>query len=55
MTFTKNTIFNVNTLYLIIAIIFIALLIIEKNLLDLVYLGLITFYYIRIKKHRSSR
>ncbi len=55
MASTKNTIFNLNTLYFFIFVFFIILLIIEKNLVDLVYFGLITFYFIRIKKHRSSR
>ena len=55
MTFTKSTIFNLNTLYFLMFIIFTTLLIVEKNILDLMYFGLITFYYIRIKKYRSSR
>ena len=55
MTSTKNTIFNLNTLYFVLIIFFIIIVIIERDLLDLVYLGLITFYYIRIKKHRRSR
>lgn len=55
MASTKNTIFNLNTLYFLMFIVFITLFNVEKNLLDLVYLGLITFYYIRIKKYRSCR
>lgn len=55
MTPTKNTILNLNTLYIFLVFLFIVIVIIERKLLDLVYLGLITFYYIRIKKYRSSR
>ena len=55
MASTKSTIFNLNTLYFLMFIIFIILFVVERNVLDLVYLGLITFYYIRIKKYRSCR
>ena len=55
MTPTKNTIFSLNTIYILLLIILLILLIIEKNMIDLLYIGLITIYFIRIKKHRSSR
>ncbi len=55
MTTTKNTIFNLNTLYFFFMFLFIIILILEEDLLDLMYLGLITFYYIRIKKYRRGR
>ena len=55
MTSTKNTNFSLNVIYLVISIFLLVLIILEKSILDILYLGLITFYYIRIKKYRSSR
>ena len=55
MTSTKNTNFNLNVIYLVISIFFLVLIVLERNILDIFYLGLITFYYFRIKKYRSSR
>lgn len=55
MTSTKNTSFSLNIIYLLLTIFFFSLIIIERNILDILYLGLITFYYLRIKRHRSSR
>lgn len=55
MTSTNNTIFSLNIIYLVISIFLFGLVVLEKNLLDILYLGLITFYYIKIKKYRSCR
>ena len=55
MTSTKNTNFSSKIIYLLLFVFFFSLIIIEKNILDILYLGLIIFYYFRIKKHRSSR
>ena len=54
MTSTKNTILNLNIIYILAVVFFLVLAFLEKNNLDILYLGLLTFYYIRIKKYRSS-
>lgn len=55
MTSTKNTNIGFNIIYLVISIFLLVLVVLEKNLLDILYFGLLTFYYIRIKKYRSCR
>lgn len=51
---TISKLFNLDTVYL--SVVFILLLLIksEHNILDILYLLLVTFYYIRIKLHRRK-
>ena len=43
---------NLDTIYFIVAIVLFMLIFLERNIIDIIYLGIITYYYIRIKIHR---
>jgi hypothetical protein len=44
-----DKLFNLDTAYLLVVFILLLLIYDEHNILDMLYLGLMTFYYIRIK------
>ena len=50
-----DKLFNLDKAYLLVVFILLLLIYDEHNILDMLYLGLMTFYYIRIKVHRFRR
>ena len=50
-----DKLFNLDTAYLLVVFILLLLIYDEHNILDMLYLDLMTFYYIRIKVHRFIR
>lgn len=52
---TISKLFNLDTVYLSVVFILLVLIHSERNILDILYLGVVTFYYIRIKLHRKKK
>ena len=55
LTISIDKLINLNTVYLSAVVILTLLIISERNILDILYLGVVTFYYIRIKLHRKNK
>lgn len=43
---------NIDTAYLFMVVILMILIVQVKNIMDVLYLGVVTYYYIKIKIHR---
>ncbi len=46
--------FNINTLYILAASTLLLLIYLGQNIMDVLYLGLVTYYYVRVKRHRQK-
>ncbi len=50
-----NVLSSLDTVYLFMVLFLLVLIIIGHNIFDILYLGVVTFYYIRIKLHRRKK